>query len=134
MRTNRLRKAVLPGIAAPNMPKRIATIVCDQAAARSESLSQLSRMVGRNVAYLQQFVERGTPRQLPEDVRLALAQHWQIDERLLGARDPWTPATSEKGPTCTSMKIPVSAASTARNPQISAISSRFNVQSGSGTS
>lgn len=58
---------------------------------RGDSLSSLSRVVGRNEAYLQQFIERGSPRQLPERERLRLAQHFQIDERLLGARDPWTP-------------------------------------------
>ncbi len=59
------------------------------AADRGESLRGLSRHVGRNDAYLQQFVTRGTPRRLPEDVRRRLAQRLAIDERLLGAQDPW---------------------------------------------
>jgi hypothetical protein len=63
------------------------------AAANGKSLAELSRLIGRNVAYLQQFVRRGTPRRLPEDERLALAQLFQVDERELGARDPWSPGT-----------------------------------------
>lgn len=58
----------------------------------SESLAGLSRMLGRNDAYLQQFVKRGSPAKLDEDDRLMLAKYFQIDERLLGAREPWTPA------------------------------------------
>jgi hypothetical protein len=55
------------------------------------SLAELSRMLGRNVAYLQQFVRRGTPVRLDEDDRLRLAQLFKVDERELGAREPWTP-------------------------------------------
>lgn len=61
------------------------------AADRGASLAGLSRMIGRNAAYLQQYVERGSPRRLGEDDRLALAQHFLVDERELGARDPWSP-------------------------------------------
>lgn len=61
------------------------------ASTTGESLAELSRMIGRNPAYLQQFVKRGSPRRLPEDERLALAMHFGVDERELGARDPWTP-------------------------------------------
>jgi len=74
------------------MSEEVRAVVMDGAATRGESLASLSRLVGRNAAYFQQFIERGTPRRLPEDVRLVLAKHWRIDERLLGARDPWTPA------------------------------------------
>lgn len=73
------------------MADEVRSILLEQAQRRDESLAGLSRLVGRNAAYLQQFVERRTPRRLPEDIRLALAQHWQIDERQLGARDPWAP-------------------------------------------
>lgn len=62
------------------------------AAERGESLSALSRKIGRNVAYLQQYIERGTPKRLPEEERRMLAIALEIDERRLGARDPWSPA------------------------------------------
>ena len=43
------------------------------AQARGTSLAALSRMLGRNLAYLQQYVRRGTPRALPERDRRLLA-------------------------------------------------------------
>lgn len=60
-------------------------------AARGHSLGALSRMIGRNAAYLQQYLERGSPARLDEDDRLRLAMFLDIDERQLGARDPWKP-------------------------------------------
>lgn len=68
------------------------------ASAGGHSLASLSIRIGRNVAYLQQFVKRGTPRRLPEDERRALAIILQVDERLLGARDPWSPEAGGSPP------------------------------------
>jgi hypothetical protein len=59
---------------------------------RGDSLAALSRMIRRNDAYLQQFIKRGTPDRLPEDERRSLAMYFDIDERELGARDPFMPA------------------------------------------
>jgi hypothetical protein len=47
----------------------------------------LSRLVGRNPAYIQQFIKRGSPRNLPERERAILARYFGIDARLLGAPD-----------------------------------------------
>ncbi len=47
------------------------------------SLKQASRAIGRNDAYLQQFLYRGTPRQLPELARHRLASYLGIDQRYL---------------------------------------------------
>ncbi|VXC98084.1 S24 family peptidase [Sphingomonas sp. 8AM] len=55
------------------------------ARARGVALSALSRMLGRNQAYLGQFVNRGSPRVLPERERRMLADFLAIDEALLGA-------------------------------------------------
>ena len=55
------------------------------------SLASLSAPIGRNPAYLQQYISRGSPRRLPEDERRHLAIVLEVDERELGARDPWTP-------------------------------------------
>jgi len=52
---------------------------------RGASLAALSRMIGRNPAYLQQFVQRGTPRRLDEQARARLAAFFGVDESLLGA-------------------------------------------------
>lgn len=59
----------------------------DLAAARGDSLSALSAMLGRNAAYLQQFVMRGSPRRLNADDRRRLADYFGVDEVDLGA-DP----------------------------------------------
>jgi DNA-binding XRE family transcriptional regulator len=48
------------------------------------SLSGLSGSLGKNPAYLQQFVKRGSPRKLPEDIRHQLAGLLDIDEAELG--------------------------------------------------
>jgi hypothetical protein len=53
-------------------------------AARGEDYASLSRLLGRNPTYVQQFVKRGVPRRLSEDDRRTLAQHFGIAERLLG--------------------------------------------------
>lgn len=58
-------------------------------AARGESLAELSRMLRRNVAYLQQFAHRGTPRRLAEEDLRLLARHFGVDEAEFGgAPDP----------------------------------------------
>ena len=51
---------------------------------RGESLAALSRLVGKNEAYLQQYLTKGTPRRLPEDVRRTLARYFAIPDSLLG--------------------------------------------------
>jgi hypothetical protein len=45
----------------------------------------LSRMLGRNAAYVQQFIKRGSPRLLPERERAVLARYFGVDEQILGA-------------------------------------------------
>ena len=46
----------------------------------------LSRMLGRNPAYIQQFIKRGTPRRLAEEDRLLLARFFGVSEEVLGGR------------------------------------------------
>ena len=58
------------------------------AQARGTSLASLSRMLGRNVAYLQQYVRRGTPRDLPERERRVLAAFFDVGEVVLGGPEP----------------------------------------------
>lgn len=52
--------------------------------ARGEDYASLSRLLGRNPTYIQQFVKRGVPRRLSETDRRMLAEHFGIAERLLG--------------------------------------------------
>ena len=63
-------------------------ILAEAARDRGVALSALSRMLGRNQAYLGQFVNRGSPRVLPERERRMLADFLGLDEALLGAPPP----------------------------------------------
>lgn len=72
-------------------PAEVRARLAALAPARGLALERLSRAIGRNPAYLHQYVTRGSPKRLDEDDRLALAQLLDVDERELGARDPWTP-------------------------------------------
>lgn len=54
------------------------------ATARGESLAALSRLIGRNAAYLQQFVTRGSPKRLDEADRRTLAAYLGVEEAALG--------------------------------------------------
>jgi phage repressor protein C with HTH and peptisase S24 domain len=53
-------------------------------AERGEDFAGLSRMLGRNSAYIQQFVRRGVPKRLGEAERRKLARYFSISESLLG--------------------------------------------------
>ena len=47
-------------------------------AERGEDFAGLSRMLGRNPAYIQQFVRRGVPRKLGEAERRKLTERYPI--------------------------------------------------------
>jgi hypothetical protein len=49
-----------------------------------EDYSSLSRLLGRNPAYVQQYIKRGTPRRLDERDRAKLARYFGVNEKLLG--------------------------------------------------
>ena len=51
---------------------------------RGEDYSGLSRLLGRNPAYVQQYIKRGSPRRLAEADRRRLARYFGIDEAELG--------------------------------------------------
>lgn len=53
-------------------------------ASRGEDYASLSRRLGRNASYIQQFIKRGVPRRLSESDRRILASHFGIAEHLLG--------------------------------------------------
>lgn len=53
---------------------------------RDTDLKNVSLALGRNAAYLHQFVHRGTPKVLSEDVREQLAKHLGCDEDKLRHR------------------------------------------------
>lgn len=51
---------------------------------RGDDCLSISRMLGRNAAYFQQFLKRGVPRKLKEDDRRKLATYFGVDEAVLG--------------------------------------------------
>jgi len=66
------------------------------------TLSDLSLQVGKNHAYFQQFIKRGIPARLPEEVRGRVAQILKIDERdlkIAGAKSltPSAPSNARIG-------------------------------------
>jgi len=60
------------------------SMLAELAVEAGTSLAWLSRALGRNDAYLQQFVKRGTPRRLDEEDRRWLAAYFNVDESTLG--------------------------------------------------
>lgn len=64
-----------------NDPRHVLERLC---AERGEDFAGLSRMLGRNPAYIQQYVRRGVPRRLGEEERRKLARYFKIPESLLG--------------------------------------------------
>ena len=62
-------------------PRQVLERLC---AERKENLAALSRLLQRNDAYIQQYLRKGTPRQLKERERRILAQYFKVPETMLG--------------------------------------------------
>jgi len=65
--------------------------------AGGENYGALPKLRGRNPAYIQQFVKRGSPRKLDEADRKLLARYFGVDEALLGAPDAARVPQSPRG-------------------------------------
>ena len=61
---------------------------------RGENFASLSRLLGRNDAYIQQYLRKGTPKQLRERERRTLARYFQVPESLLGGMPDDEPRTN----------------------------------------
>ena len=61
--------------------------LAELAAQRGVSLAALSRLVGRNTTYLQQFITKISPRRLAEEDRRTLARFFGVAESELGGND-----------------------------------------------
>ena len=68
----------------PNDPRKVLERLC---AERGEDFAGLSRLLGKNPAYIQQYIRRGSPRRLREEERRTLARYFGVAESLLGGRD-----------------------------------------------
>lgn len=62
-------------------PRKALERLCEE---RGEDFAGLSRMLGRNPAYIQQYVRRGVPKRLGEEERRKLARYFAVPEVLLG--------------------------------------------------
>jgi len=62
-------------------PRNVLERLC---AERGEDFAGLSRMLGRNAAYIQQYVRRGVPKRLKEEERRKLAHYFAVSETMLG--------------------------------------------------
>jgi phage repressor protein C with HTH and peptisase S24 domain len=85
-------------------PRQVLETLCVE---RGENFASLSRLIGRNDAYIQQYLRKGTPRQLAERERRTLARYFQIPESLLGGLPE--DATAEFGALVPVMQCPVRA-------------------------
>ncbi|MDB5702796.1 MAG: family peptidase [Sphingomonadales bacterium] len=63
---------------------------------RGEDYVSLSRLIGRNAAYVQQYIRRGVPKKLDEDDRRTLSRYFGVEEAVLGGPEvaQITPATA----------------------------------------
>ncbi|MGB7405592.1 MAG: S24 family peptidase [Pacificimonas sp.] len=64
-----------------NVRERLETLI----ATSGYDFTSLSRALGRNPAYIQQYIRRGVPKKLDEEARRHLAELLEVDERELGA-------------------------------------------------
>jgi phage repressor protein C with HTH and peptisase S24 domain len=74
-----------------NDPRHVLERLCVE---RGEDFAGLSRMLGRNSAYIQQFVRRGVPKRLREEERRKLARYFGIAEAVLGGPPDETDRTA----------------------------------------
>lgn len=66
-----------------------------------DDYSGMSRLLGRNAAYIQQFIKRGSPRMLSEGDRNILARYFGVDESQLGG------PSRRGGPVTELVQVPV---------------------------
>ncbi|MGE0424961.1 MAG: helix-turn-helix transcriptional regulator [Reyranellaceae bacterium] len=64
---------------------------------RGANLKKASHALGKNAAYMHQYIYRGTPKVLPEDTREALARFLEVDDVEL--RHPEVPARKPRSDT-----------------------------------
>ena len=75
-------------------------------AERGENYADLSRLLKRNPAYVQQFIKRGTPRKLDEEDRRVLARYFGVAEDLLGGPGRQAPVERKSRPLPAVVPVP----------------------------
>lgn len=64
---------------------------------RRENYGALSKLIGRNAAYIQQYIKRGSPKKLDEADRKTLARYFGVDEHLLGGPEEAPARINDRG-------------------------------------
>lgn len=64
---------------------QIRKIILDTANDKGVDLKEISKQLGKNHAYIHQFIHRGSPKRLHPDDRAAISRILQIPETMLGA-------------------------------------------------
>ncbi|MFC4593892.1 S24 family peptidase [Sphingobium tyrosinilyticum] len=75
-------------------------------AERGENYADLSRLLKRNPAYVQQFIKRGTPRKLDEEDRRVLARYFGVAEEMLGGPRGQVPIERKSRPLPAVVPVP----------------------------
>lgn len=80
---------------------RVRDLLRKRIAERGLDMAKVSRAIGRNHAYMQQYLSLGKPKELPEKVREALAGELELSPESLRERESANPSlssVSENGP------------------------------------
>ena len=78
---------------------------------REETYAAVSRLLGRNSAYIQQYIKRGTPARLDQSDIAQLALHFDVPAKLLGGKE------SSSTPRRSVITVPVIEAKGLETPQ-----------------
>jgi Peptidase S24-like len=104
---------------------------------RGDTSLALSRLLGRNAAYVQQFIKRGIPKKLDEDDRRTLARYYGVPESALGGpvdMPPLAPPASSRTRGAKMIAIPQLAVGASAGPGAltgaEAIEAQFHFESG----
>ena len=62
-------------------------LVLDTSRELDITMKDMSKAVGKSETFIQQYIKRGTPKYLPEEVRYKLAKVLGVSEELLRGRD-----------------------------------------------
>src|SRR5947209_2139423 len=82
---NPIRIATIPDMEGDIERNRLAALIAE----RGADLKAISLAIGRNHAYLQQYLKKGVPRHLPPAVRGALARHLRFSAEEVWGADPY---------------------------------------------
>lgn len=83
-----------------NQTDEVRAFILEQSLSRGGkgTLALWSKQIGQNAAYLQQFIKRGSPRRLSEDIRAKLAEVMGVPEQalIIGAKGAQDAGTDER--------------------------------------